>query len=682
MPEDWKVLGNAPIKDSVRNGGFTQYVFDQSDKLPTYLFAFTAGKFNYIKRELRGQTQEFIHRETDSSKVKNSIDSIFINHSNAISFLESWTGIPFPFKKVGYVAIPDFQFGGMEHPGAVEYKSSSFFLDEGATKDMLISRANLISHETAHMWFGDMVTMKWFNDVWMKEVFANFMADKVTQKVMGTETFDLKFLQDHYPAAYNVDRTRGANPIRQQLDNLKDAGSLYGNIIYHKAPIMMMQLELLMGEEPFRAGICEYLKKYQYSNATWNDLISILSRHTKSDLYSWNKVWVNQTGRPVFNYQMSYSGSKVNKITITQKSESGGDRVWPQSFKILLVYPNHSKELTIHMTGKTFDVQEIKGSGKPTDIILNSDGKGYGIFPSSIKTIANVVSYNNPVTRASVYISTYENMLAGKSFSPSEVVHEFSKGLTIEKNEMNLRLLSNYISNIFWSFLSAKERNEVVEPLEKSLWSAIEMQDLPNNKKNLFRTYQEIYKSEDANEKMYSIWDKQIPPAGVKLSEDDYTSLALTIALKDANKTNVIDKQIERIKNEERKSRLRFLKPALSNEVSERNLFFESLSDLSNREKESWVATGLGYLNHPLRQTSSIKYLKKSLDLVEEIQRTGDVFFPQSWLGAIFSNYQSKEALNIVDQFLKDHPNYNPKLKGKILQATDNLYRFQHVIRH
>ncbi|WP_432709141.1 M1 family aminopeptidase [Pedobacter sp.] len=182
--------------------------------------------------------------------------------------MENLSGIAYPFQKIGFVTMPDFQFGGMEHPGVIHYKASSLLLGEGATVDQFISRSNLISHEIAHMWFGDLVTMKWFNDVWMKEVFANFMANKVTEKLMGTPTFNLRFLQDHYPAAYGVDRTRGANPIRQQLDNLQDAGTMYGNIIYHKAPIMMMQLEKLMGPEPFQKGIREYLKKYAYQNAT------------------------------------------------------------------------------------------------------------------------------------------------------------------------------------------------------------------------------------------------------------------------------------------------------------------------------------------------------------------------------------------------------------------------------
>lgn len=680
VPADWKVLANAVKKDSVVGKQQTTYHFANSDKLPTYLFSFTAGKYSAVKEALGNRNAEFLHRETDPKKIKLSVDSVFIAHQNAIAFLESWTGIPFPFQKVGFVAIPDFQFGGMEHPGEVQYKASGLFLDEGATKDQFIARSNVISHETAHMWFGDLVTMEWFNDVWMKEVFANFMADKVTERMMGSETFNLKFLLDHYPAAYSVDRTKGANPIRQQLDNLQDAGSLYGNIIYHKAPIMMRQLELLIGKENFRQGIREYIKKYAYGNATWNDLIAILSKHSKVDLYAWNKVWVNQPGRPVFDYAVNYSGNKISNFSITQHPETGAKRIWPQVFTIALVYADHSKIIRINMATEKVVVKEASGLAKPLFIQFNADGMGYGLFPADQALASRWFTFESPLQRASAYINAYENMLNGRYFKPQELLNQLTKGLTAEKNELNLRLITGYISNIYWEFTLPEKRLALSVTLEQQLWNAMEQQTLPNNKKLLFKAYQDVYLNEAAQSKIYNIWQKQQPPTGVKLTEDDYTSLALSIALKNDTAVSVLKEQQNRISNVDRKALLAFIAPALSNNPEERDAFFNSLKDRKNRQKESSVVTALAYLNHPLRQKTSVKYLPESLELVEEIQKTGDVFFPQSWLGAIFGSYQSKEAAQDVTSFLKNHPNYNLKLKDKILQATDNLMRAQSLL--
>ncbi|MDB5003326.1 MAG: aminopeptidase [Mucilaginibacter sp.] len=680
VPIGWKALANGIKKDSIVNSIQTVYHFANSDKLPTYLFSFTAGKYTDLKRQIDNRDIEFLHRETDPVKIKLSVDSVFKAHQDAISFLENWTGIPFPFQKVGFVGIPDFQFGGMEHPGEVQYKSSALFLDEGATKDQFIARSNLISHETAHMWFGDMVTMEWFNDVWMKEVFANFMADKVTEKLMGTETFNLKFLQDHYPAAYGVDRTMGANPIRQQLDNLQDAGSLYGNIIYHKAPIMMRQLEKLMGKDNFQKGIREYLKKYAYGNATWNDLIAILSKYSSTNLYTWNKVWVNQPGRPVFDYHINYTGNKISNLTITQHPEVGAPRVWPQAFSITLVYPDHSKTIPVNMNARQIVLKAVTRLVKPSFILFNADGMGYGLFPADKAMTGSLFNLESPLQRASAYINGYENMLAGRAFKPAELLKLYLKGISIEQNEMNLRLLTGYITNIYWSFILPADRLVLSSELEHTLWAAMEQQTATNNKKILFGAYQSVYLSADAKSRIYQIWQSQKAPEGIKLAEDDYTSLALTIALKSDTVTSVLKQQMDRITNADRKARLTFMMPALSLNVQDRDNFFNSLANRKNRQKEAWVTAALAYLNHPLRQSTSVKYLPKSLELVEEIQRTGDVFFPQSWLAAIFSSYQTKDAYRVVSDFLKRHPHYNPKLKDKILQATDNLYRAQKML--
>ena len=173
-------------------------------------------------------------------------------------------------------------------------------LDESATQNQLLDRASIIAHETAHMWFGDLVTMRWFNDVWMKEVFANFMAAKIVNPSFPQVNHDLRFLLAHYPAAYQVDRTAGTNPIRQQLANLNEAGQLYGPIIYQKAPIVMRQLEMMVGEQPFRDGLREYLKRYAFGNATWLDLVRILDERTRENVAAWSRAWVEERGRPEF----------------------------------------------------------------------------------------------------------------------------------------------------------------------------------------------------------------------------------------------------------------------------------------------------------------------------------------------------------------------------------------------
>ncbi len=678
IPQNWQAISNGKLEKSMLNEGRTTVDFAASDKISTYLFSFTAGNFIAVNQDVNHQSTQFLYRETDSAKILLSIDSVFQEHRNAIDFLSKWTTIPYPFQKIGFVAIPDFQFGGMEHPGAVQYQASTLFLDATATKSQFISRANLISHETAHMWFGDLVSIKWFNDVWTKEVFANFMADKVSESLNGKAAFDHKFLIDHFPAAYGIDRTTGANPIRQRLDNLNEAGSLYGNIIYHKAPIMMRQLELLMGKVKFQTGMREYLKKFAFSNASWPDLINILNKYAPVDLLAWNKVWVDDNGRPKISDELKINNGKITRLTISQKPEFGADRVWPQSFKISLFYNEHVKELLVSLSGKMVDVKAAIGLAKPNFIVYNSGGEGYGVWPIDVSVLNQTNQISSPLIRASFYISAYENMLNQDFVKPAILLDYFMGQLQKETDELNLRLLTGYIGNIFWIFNSAPSRNKLAPGLETQIWQAIENQHESNNKKNLLKLYQNIFLTEAAYNKLYPIWKTQTAPEGIKLSEDDYTALALALKLR-KNDVNMLDEQLQRIKNPDRKKRFQFIMPALSADVKIRDQFFESLADHKNREKESNVLAALNYLHHPLQQATSEKYLKKSLDLLQEIQVTGDIFFPQSWLQATFGDYQSTEALKIVNEFLKTYPQYPLKLKAKILQAADQLKRAQQI---
>jgi aminopeptidase N len=680
VPQSWKAIANAELKDSVIAQNDKTYHFKPSNLLSTYLFAFAAGDFKLHTGSLGNRSTEFLYRETDKTKITPSLTAVFAIHNSALKYYENWTGIPYPFQKFGFAAIPDFQFGGMEHPGAIQYKASSLFLDAGATKDQINSRNTLIGHETAHMWFGDLVTMDWFTDVWMKEVFANFMADKSDGEAGGKDTYALKFLIDHFPAAYAVDRTTGANPIRQPLDNLQDAGSLYGNIIYHKAPIMMQQLENLMGKEPFQQGVREYLRKFANGNASWPDLIQILDRYTPVNLEAWNKVWVNESGRPVINYTMTTQDAKISRLQLSQQAEYGKQRVWPQSFEVSLFYPGSVKVLHANLKGETLLLKEAEGLPEPQLILFNSAGDGYAEWPVDPRLPDQVAGLEKPLHRATAYISLYEQMLSGKTISPAPLLVVFGKALEKEQEELNIKLLSNYISTLYWQLSTAAQRKTLSLTLENQIWAALLKQKGSNNKKQLFKVYQDIFMSTEARKRLYQVWEGQEPPAGVALSEDDYTSLSFALALREDNNPAILTIQNGRITNPDRKRRFEFITPAVSAEKSKRDHFFNSLKSLSNRAKESNVLSALYYLHHPLRQASSLRYLQPSLELLQEIQTTGDIFFPQSWLQATFGTYQSKQAADIVRAFLIAHPGYNPKLRAKILQNADNLFRAEKLV--
>ena len=676
-PADWKVLCGAPLKERKVKNDRSHYTFEESDLMSTYLFSMVAGKFESVTENPGVFDMTLLYRETDSVKVAYSIPRIFELHQRSIDFLKDYTQYEFPFKKLDFAAIPGFQYGGMEHVGAIQYRQSSIFLDESATERRLMGSAKLIAHETSHMWFGDMVTMDWFNDVWMKEVFANFMADKIINPAFPDINHKLQFMISHYRGAYGEDRTRGTNPIRQDLDNLKNAGSLYGGIIYNKAPIMMRQLEAAIGENAFRDGVREYIQAYAYGNATWNDLVEILDKNTAINLKSWSEVWVNQSGRPVLTENIDYKDGKITSFSISQEAEDGSDKLWPQSFELTFVYPDSTRVVPVTISDSAVDVKLAVGLPKPKTIIYNSNAFGYGVFPLDSTNLDAIPNLKDQVARGYAYVNAYENVLIGEIPS-MDVFDLYMDAVVKEKNEFVHGMVAGEAAQLFWSFFTEEQRAEKQPLVENLLWKEL-LKDTygPNIKKNMFELWKGIAYSESAKERLYSVWNKQVKIPDLKLNQDDYTDMAMSLALYEHKQAIIILETAKaQLDNPDKIKRFEFLLPAFSSDAAVRETFFKSFQDAKNREKESWVGTACGYLHHPLRQKTAIQQLPLALDLLEEIQRTGDIFFPKRWLSATVGQYQSAEAQKMVKDYLDQHPELEPSLKGKLLQASDNLYRF------
>jgi len=680
VPENWDAMTGASIENEETHEGYKTIHFNKTDKLSTYLFSFVAGDFEIARNEDTSFPMQLFHREKDEDKIRLSVPELFNQHNASVEFLENYTERKFPFEKLDFAAIYSHPYGGMEHVGAIQYLQQSLFLDSTATQSQELSRTKLIAHETAHMWFGDLVTMRWFNDVWMKEVFANFMADKIANPIFPDINHKLLFLTGHYPSAFGVDRTEGANPIRQELNNLNNAGSLYGSIIYNKAPIMMRQLEALMGEEAFRKGIVKYMATYAYDNADWNELISILNEDSPLDLVAWSEVWVNNPGRPVFTSSVTYTADKIASFEIQQHAEDGSEKLWPQMFEVTLHYADSTKSFPVRFTGKTLAIDESIGYNKPNYITYNSDGIGYGIFPLENEMLGLIPYEESVVNRAQQYINLYENTLDGNILL-DDAYQTYLVGVQIEKNEFVLRLISNYLRNLYWMYTSSDERSMKLPDLESKLYARLKGNETANIKKTLFNLYSGIAYEGDGLERLYSIWHKDLRIPNLSLNKDDYTDLAMRLALYGYSKSEeVLKAEEDAISDANKKERFRFLLPALSNDPNERATFFKSFAEERNRDKERWVTTACSYIHHPLRQATGINDIAISLQLLEEIQATGDIFFPKNWLDSTIGQYTSSEAMQVVNDYLESHKDLDPKLRAKVLQSVDDMKRKLHLV--
>jgi aminopeptidase N len=683
MPHGWNAVSNGKEVGRVNSPSHLGLVFEETAPIPTYLFTFAAGKFTIDEDVRNGRTFRMFHRETDAAKLARNRAAIYDLHARSLAWLEDYTGIPYAFGKFDFALIPSFQFGGMEHPGAVFYNANSLLLDESATQTQMLGRANLIAHETAHMWFGDLVTMKWFNDVWMKEVFANFMAAKIVNPSFPEVNHELRFLFQHYPAAYDVDRTEGANPIRQDLANLNEAGSLYGAIIYQKAPIVMRQLERVMGETAFRDGLREYLNAHKFGNATWSDLIEVLDAKTGDDLKAWSRAWVEERGRPRIVVSRSRAGTP-EMVTLTEEDPLGRRLSWPQQVILTQGFPERTLETVISFRGGRWE-QTTQTNESSQWLLPNGRGLGYADFvmeTTELDALAKAVpGMTDPLARGAATMLLWESMLEGR-IEPTLVMGTLIAALPRESDELNTNQMLDYTRTLFWRFTAADDRPDVGARLEAVLRDGLNRAPSTSQKAAWFNALRSVATTDGNITWLTSVWRRQTKIPQLPLSEVDEAELALELAVRDTpDAAEILRVQHERITNPDRKARFAFVSPALSSDAAVRDAFFAGLKDVSNRRREAWVLEAVRYLHHPLRAAVSRKHVIDALALTLDIQRTGDIFFPKRWADATLWGYQSPQTSSDVRAFIDELPaDYPPRLKWVLLASADSLFRAARIV--
>ena len=638
--------------------GWKTMTSDNICQLPTYLYSFVAGNFFEKTGTRDGRVMRALYRETDPDKVA-QLDRVFDEAGQALKWMEGYTGIACPFKEYGLVILPGYQFGGMEHPGAIQMSDRRIFLEKNALQEDELSRSELIAHETAHLWFGDMVSLKWFEDVWTKEVLANFMASKITRRQYNKIDHDLNFIKTYQNNAINIDRTEGTHAIAQELSNLNHASLLYDNIIYDKAPVMMRMLERVMDSAIMQNGLNKFLLEYQFNNASWDDLITIFDKEAPSaSVRQFSDIWVKQKGMP--NIHTSYQNGN---LVITQSDPYHRGIFWPQKFQVRAIYDlSKSSTFVVDMQQPTVT---IKVPGRPDYIIPNSDGKGYGRFTLdddyTLLMPKRLITTRNDLNRYALLLAIHDNYLMGK-IPPSHFAELF-RMMVKEKNPL---IISTALDHMF----------KIVRDVNIEQRAALElcMMDLlkenPTNDchQYIVRRMATCASSPEVLDQMQEIWKKHLDPM---LNEHDYMEIAYRLAIMHPqNWQDILNTQRARLQTEELRREFDYISRACNPDKDERTKLFNALLRPENRKEEPWALHTLRLLNSDVFEPQSNDYIEPSLKSLEYIQQTSDVFFPGRWMKALMADHKSKEAAQIIENFMKANPDYPSYLKNKALEAS------------
>src|SRR6202051_1236742 len=384
-PAGWSVIGNtASVAVDDR-----RVQFAETRPISTYLFAFAAGPFSAVRSKNPTEPTVYV-RKSQLTRAQQEAPQAQQMAARGIAYLSDYFAQPFPFSKYDLVLIPGFPFGGMEHAGETFLNEDGVLFRSTPTQSDYFRRNILVLHETCHQWFGDLVTMRWFDDLWLKEGFAQYMAYKALEQLDPASNPWKHFYEDIKPLAYGIDETQGTTPIFQNIANLKDAKSAYGAIVYEKAPAVLKQLNYFLDEDNFRQGLRLYLKEHAYANAAWADLVSAFEAASARgghhvDVQAWAKSWITRRGMPEVTVDYSCKDGKITAFTIKQRDVLDDGYVWPMANEILLISanPNASaaiETMKVQWNAPAFPVSSAVGKACPNLVFANERDYGYGRF--------------------------------------------------------------------------------------------------------------------------------------------------------------------------------------------------------------------------------------------------------------------------------------------------------------
>ena len=323
------VLGNMPVKSEEENGDSLTTTFEETPRMSSYLLAFVIGELH--KKTARTKSGVEVNIWATPAQNENTLDFALDIATRSIDFYDEYFGVKYPLPKSDHVALPDFSSGAMENWGLITYRESCLLADPELTPES--SRrfiATVISHELSHQWFGNLVTMNWWNDLWLNESFANMMEYVAIDALHPEWRMWEDFATNEVTAALRRDSLDGVQSVQADVNHPDEISTLFDPaIVYAKGGRLLVMVRKLIGEEAFRAGLKSYFEKFAYKNTVGNDLWQELESASGQPIVNLMNAWISQPGLPVVSVSNSHDVATLSQERFFIGEHQPSDALWP-----------------------------------------------------------------------------------------------------------------------------------------------------------------------------------------------------------------------------------------------------------------------------------------------------------------------------------------------------------------
>jgi aminopeptidase N len=431
-PSYWKVISNSPtpVPHELRDG-VSVWNFEPTPRISSYITALVAGPYVEVSDQLVSSSGKIIPLGVFCRKsLFEYLDAeyIFEKTKQGFEFFESQFGVAYPFEKYDQLFVPEFNAGAMENAGAVTFTETYVFRSKvtDATRER---RVVTILHELAHMWFGDLVTMRWWNDLWLNESFAEYASTLATQEATEWHGAWATFASLEKSWAYRQDQLPSTHPIVAEINDLEDVQVNFDGITYAKGASVLKQLVAWVGQEPFMRGVSSYFKKHAYQNTELKDLLKELESESGRDLSEWSKLWLETAGVNLLRPEIEQKDGVIESFAILQSAIA--DYPYLRPHRLAVGFYNEvagklvrTERIELDVQGAKTLVPELVGKNRPALVVLNDDDLTYAKIrldeQSFAAALAKLSTIEDPLARAlvwgSVWDATRDGETSGRDF--------------------------------------------------------------------------------------------------------------------------------------------------------------------------------------------------------------------------------------------------------------------------
>jgi aminopeptidase N len=481
-PAEWEVISNSHTPAPAVNGANATWTFAPTPLLSSYITALIAGPYAVVRDTLTSSDGREIPLGIFSRKSLSQYldhDYVFETTRKGFTYFESKFDFPYPFEKYDQLFVPEYNAGAMENAGAITFTEAYIFRSK-VTDAVKERRVITILHELAHMWFGDLVTMKWWNDLWLNESFAEWASTMAAAEATEWTEAWTTFSSMEKAWAYEQDQLPSTHPIVATINDLEDVLVNFDGITYAKGGSVLKQLAAWVGIEPFFAGVAAYFKKHQFGNTQLSDLLAELEVTSGRKLGDWSKLWLETAGVNTLRPEIvTDADGVITKFEVVQTAAADYPTIRPHRLAIglydfvgdKLVRTNR---VELDVAGESTAVAELVGLTKPALVLLNDDDLAYAKIRLDADSLAvatdHLAAIENPLARALAWGAAWDAVRDAET-KPSEFVKLVLANIATETESTVLRTTLSQLVEVTRNYVAPANRAATIEKVGDALWA-------------------------------------------------------------------------------------------------------------------------------------------------------------------------------------------------------------------